>query len=69
MATRLTLIRKNQHGIYVDWPEFFSPLAPDSFYLDPILRDVNADGRPDLLLQQRGRYTWYENTGTLTEPN
>ncbi|MDQ7064772.1 MAG: hypothetical protein Q9P90_11065 [candidate division KSB1 bacterium] len=45
MATRLTLIRKNQHGIYVDWPEFFSPLAPDSFYLDPILRDVNADGR------------------------
>ncbi len=69
MATSLTLIRKNQHGIYVDWPEFFSPLAADSFYLDPILRDVNGDGRPDLLLQQRGRYAWYENTGPLTEPN
>ena len=69
MATSLTLIRKNQYGIYVDWPEFFSPLVPDSFYLDPVFRDVNADGRLDLLLQQRGRYAWYENTGTLAEPN
>ncbi len=67
-ATRLWMLQENAYGVYVMQPEFFQPLAVDSFYLDPVFFDANADGRLDMLLQQRGRYALYENTGSLAEP-
>jgi len=50
-------------------PEFFSDFSPDSLFQDPSLVDINGDGMLDLFLQKSGRYRFYENIGTLSNPS
>jgi hypothetical protein len=50
-------------------PSFFSDFPPDSLFQDPSLVDIDGDGMLDLFIQQAQRYGFYENIGTLSDPN
>jgi hypothetical protein len=47
----------------------FAQFSKDSIYYDPILFDFNADAKLDLLVQVDGQYQFFENIGTVAQPN